>query len=280
MRKNDHRCVACGGRKGILRTFFGFFGRSPKKERLSHVPVAQIKDNPMQPRRYIMADAHEDLKMSIAQYGVIVPIIVNPNSKGYILVAGQRRLKAVRALGMETIPAIVRKLNRKQMMEMSFIENLHREDLSQVDVVKMFDRVRKNYPALSEEELAVAMGLDEEGLQHARSLLDLPVPALEAMRAGMINEDQALIIAEIDDLEVMSTVIDTIYAEKFDAEGTQEFVDRILHKPPRFISNEDSPHFHSPACPFALLIPDTKRARFYSKREAGLRGKIACMQCL
>lgn len=280
MRKNSHRCVACGGRKGILRTFFGFFGPRPKKERLSHIPVARIQNNPMQPRRYIMADAHEDLKMSIAQYGVIVPIIVNPNSDGYVLVAGQRRLKAARELGMETIPAIVRKLNKKQMMEMSFIENLHRESLSQVDVVKMFDRVRKNYPALSEEELAVAMGLDEGGLQHARSLLKFPVPALEAMRAGMINEEQARIIAEIDDPEVMSTVIDTIYAEKFDAEGTQEFVDRILHKPARFISNEDSPHFHSPSCPFALLIPREKRAGFYSKREAGLRGKIACMQCL
>lgn len=279
-----NKCTVCGG-GGFWRAFFGgfrkiFSGRR-NGDHYRHVPIAEIGDNPYQPRTYILAEPHDDLKMSIAQYGVIVPIIVNrKKSGGYTLVAGQRRLQAARELGLESIPSLVRTLNQREMMEVTYLENLHREDLTQVDVVKMFDRLRRKYPNVGEEDLAVAMGLDVESLRRARSLLNLPIPALEALRAGMITEEHARVVAEIPDSDLMLEAVEMVYQEKLDLEATQALIDRMLKKPARFVAGDESTHFHSPSCPFAQLIPDEKRAGYYSRQEANQRGKIACMQCL
>ncbi|MHC4607025.1 MAG: ParB/RepB/Spo0J family partition protein [Planctomycetota bacterium] len=284
MGEEKQQCAVCGG-GGFWQSLLGGvrklvpFGK--RREKLEHVGVDRIDDNPHQPRTYILAEPHDDLKMSIAQYGVIVPIIVNRMKGGrYTLVAGQRRLEAARELGHEAVPAVVRSMNKREMMEVTYLENLHREDLSRVDVVRMFDRIKRRYPQLREEELAVAMGLERNGLSEARALLDLPIPALEALRAGMISEEHARAVSEIDDPDRMLEVIEAVYRETLDVECTQALVDRVLNRPARFIANDDSPHYHRSSCPFARLIPPDRRARFYSRKEAVKRGKIACMNCL
>jgi len=96
----------------------------------------------------------------------------------------------------------------------------------------------------------------------------------------MLSEAEAKIVSEIKDADVMVEAIELIYSEKLGEEGAQAVVDRVLQKPARFVSNSESPHFHSPRCSFAQLIPKEKRAGFYSRHEAKKRGKIACMNCL
>ncbi|MBI2901635.1 MAG: ParB/RepB/Spo0J family partition protein [Planctomycetes bacterium] len=277
-----HDCPVCGGRKGFWRSFWDTFRRffKGKGDRLEYIAVAEIEANPYQPREYFLEEPHANLKASIQKYGVIVPIIVNRKRGGYTLVAGQRRLQAARELGFQYIPAIVRSLNTKQMMEVSYLENLHREDLSKVDVVMMFDRIGRKCRGVDEKELAEAMGLDVGQLHHARELMELPVPACEALRAGMISEDHAKIVAEIDDPDVMLEVIEMVYNEKLGVEETREVVDRIMKKEPNYVTSEASVHYHSPACPFTQLIPEERRMKFYSKKEVARRGKIPCMQCL
>jgi hypothetical protein len=124
------------------------------------------------------------------------------------------------------------------------------------------------------------MGLKLEDVEHAKRLMDLPIPACEALRAGMIEEDHAKIVAEIDDPDVMLEVIEMIYNEKLGVEETREITDRILKKEPSFVTSDQSVHFHSPNCPFTQLIPEERRMKFYSKKEVARRGKIPCMQCL
>lgn len=282
---SNHSCPSCEGSTfwgGVANAVRRMFGIRPKKgEVLRHVPVDSIRDNPYQPRKYVLAEPHDDLKMSISQYGVIVPIIVSRMvGGGYTLVAGQRRLEASRELGLETIPAIVRSLDQKEMMEVSYLENLHREDLSQVDVVQMFDRLHRKYPDLEEEELAVVMGLDREQLHKARELLDLPVPALEALRAGMINEWQAQAVSEIKDPDLMLEAVEVIYRDKLDEEHVKALVARMMGRPAPFVSTEESPHYHHPSCPFAYGIPQRERRGYYTRTEAKKRGKIPCMNCL
>ncbi len=284
MAEQQHSCPVCGGRKGFWRATLDAFRRvlffKGKRDRLEYIPVAAIEANPYQPREYVLEEPQESLRKSIRQYGVIVPIIVNRRRGGYTLVAGQRRLQAARELGFEYVPAIIRCLNTRQMMEVSTLENLHREDLSKIDVVVMFDRIRHKYPALDSKDLAGAMGMKSEELDHARELLELPIPACEALRAGMISEAHARIVSEISDPDVMLEVIEMIYNEKIGVEETRELVDRILKKEPAYVTSDQSVHFHSPACPFAELIPEERRMKFYSKKEVARRGKIACMQCL
>ena len=202
MGETKHVCNHCGGNslwRGFVDGVKRVFKFKRQEDRLMYIPVDKVDQNPYQPREYVVEEPLGNLKKSIEQYGVIVPIIVNRHSGRFTLVAGQRRLQAAREVGFKFIPAIVRTLNPRQMMEVSYLENLHREDLSQIDVVMMFDRIHRKYPRIEENEIAEAMGLKVDELRHARTLLDLPIPVLEALRANMISEGHARIISAISD---------------------------------------------------------------------------------
>ena len=278
-----HSCTHCGGNsvwRGIVDGFKRVFGLKRKQDRLMYVPTDRIDANPFQPREYVLDEPLADLKASIEQYGVIVPIIVNKQGTRHVLVAGQRRLQASRELGFKFIPAIVRTLNPRQMMEVSYLENLHREELSRIDVVEMFDRIHRKYPKIEEGDLAEAMGLKVEELKKTRGLLDLPVPVLEALRANMISEPQAQLIAAITDPDAQLEVVELVYNEKLSIEDTKEVVDRVVGRAANYVTADQSTHYHSPACPFAQLIPEERRQKFYTRKEVVGHGKIPCMQCL
>ena len=279
-----HACGHCGGNslwRNLVDGVKRVFGMKRGQDRLSYIPVEQITANPFQPREYVLDEPLGELKKSMEQYGIIVPLIVNKEAGRFMLVAGQRRLQAARELGFRFVPAIVRTLNSRKVMEISYMENLHREELSKIDVVKMFDRIHRKYPKIQEGDLADAMGLEVDVLRRTRELLDLPVPVLEALRANMISEEHAQIVAAgLKDPDAQLETIELIYNEKLSLEDTKELCDRVGGKEPAFVTAEASTHFHSPACPFAQLIPDDRREKFFSRREVAKRGKVPCMQCL
>jgi ParB family chromosome partitioning protein len=279
-------CQACGGNSDggglIANTFRRWFGKNRKKsDRFEYISVSRIDANPCQPREYFLDEPHQNLKASVKEYGVIVPIIVARKRGGrFTLVAGQRRLAAARDLSFENVPAIVRSLRPKEMMEISYLENLHRENMSQIDTLLMFDRIQKRHPKITAESLAETMGLKAEDLERSRFLLDLPIPAREALRAGMITEEHSVIVSEIDDPDAMLEVIEMVYNDQLSVEDTREITDRILQKEPPFVASQDGVHFHSNDCPYSKLIPSDRMVKFYSKKEVAKKGKIACMQCL
>ena len=281
----EYNCKHCGtsGFWGnFLEAVRGVFRLKRKQDRLEYIPCGDIKDNPHQPREYVVEGPHASLKASIEKYGVIVPVIVNRDHGRYVLIAGQRRLMAARDLGMKMIPAIVRTLGAREMMQVATLENLHRESLIPIDLVLMLDRLRPRCPGVSEADLAATMGLKPEEIARGRSLLKFPVPVQEALRAGMITEVQADIIAEIEDANVQLEVVEMVYNAGPDMadEDLRGVVDRIIRKEPSYVTTDGSPHFHASHCPYAIGIPDERREKFYTKREAGRRGKVACMQCL
>ncbi len=283
MGETKHVCNHCGGNslwRGFVDGVKRVFKMKRQEYRLMYIPVEKVDQNPYQPREYVIEEPLGNLKKSIEQYGVIVPIIVNRHSGRYTLVAGQRRLQAARELGFKFIPAIVRSLNPRQMMEVSYLENLHREELSKIDVVMMFDRIHRKYPRIDENEIAEAMGLAVDELRHARTLLDLPIPVLEALRANMISEGHARVISAISDPDAQLETIEMVYNEKLGLEETQELVNRMTNKEAAYITADQAAHFHSPSCPFAQLIPEDRKLKFHSKKDVARKGKVPCMQCL
>ncbi|HTF57273.1 MAG TPA: ParB/RepB/Spo0J family partition protein [Planctomycetota bacterium] len=285
MPDTDHLCKHCGSGgfwSALGRGFRSLLRPSRREDRLSYIPVDEIHDNPQQPREYVVEGPHASLKASIEKYGVIVPVIVNRDHGRYVLIAGQRRLMAARELGMKMIPAIVRTLSPREMMQVATLENLHRESLNPIDLVLMLDRLRLRCPGVTETDLAHTMGLKPEEVARGRALLKLPVPVQEALRAGMVTEAQAEIVADIEDPNVQLEVVEMAYnaGPEMADEDLRGVVDRINRKEPSFITTDGSPHFHATHCPYAVMIPDDRRLKFYTKREAGRRGKVACMQCL
>ena len=283
MGETKHVCNHCGGNsvwRSIVDGVKRVFKFKRQEDRLMYIPIEKVDQNPYQPREYVVEEPLEKLRKSIEQYGVIVPIIVNRRSGRFTLVAGQRRLQAARELGFKFIPAIVRTLNPRQMMEVSYLENLHREELSKIDVVLMFDRIHRKYPRIEENEIAEAMGLQVDELRHARTLLELPIPVLEALRANMISEGHARAISAISDPDAQLETIEMVYNEKLGIEETQELVNRVTNKEAAYITADQAAHFHAPTCPFAQLIPEDRKLKFHSKKEVARKGKVPCMQCL
>jgi ParB family transcriptional regulator, chromosome partitioning protein len=146
---------------------------------LREIPVARITPNPFQPRKNFDAAAMDDLKTSIAEFGVLVPIIVRKRGENFELVAGERRWRACAALGQPNVPAIVRDSDDKDTLEVAIIENLQRENLNPIEEAAGFSSLMDEY-GFTQEELAVRVSKSRPAVANALRLLALP-DAIKAM---------------------------------------------------------------------------------------------------
>jgi ParB family transcriptional regulator, chromosome partitioning protein len=146
---------------------------------LREIPVGRITPNPFQPRTNFDATAMDDLKASIAEYGVLVPIIVRKRGENFELVAGERRWRACAALGQANIPAIVRDSDDKDSLEVAIIENLQRENLNPIEEAAGFSSLMDEF-GFTQEELALRVGKSRPAVANALRLLALQ-DAIKAM---------------------------------------------------------------------------------------------------
>jgi ParB family transcriptional regulator, chromosome partitioning protein len=138
------------------------------------IPVGNIESNPQQPRMIFDADALRELSASIREHGVLQPILVRPlGANRYQLVAGERRWRASREAGLETIPALVEELDDETALEIAIIENLQREDLSPLEEATMYDRMIRDH-GYSIRKLADKLGKDKGYLENRLRLADAP----------------------------------------------------------------------------------------------------------
>lgn len=154
------------------------------------VSVDQIKRNPRQPRAHFSPSDLEDLINSIKEYGILQPLIVTKVDKGYELVAGERRLRSARALGLKTVPIIVRDANEQEKLEIALIENIQRQDLNAVEEALGFQALIDEFN-LTQEEVARRIGKSRSVIANTLRLMDLPKEMLTALRSGKISKSHA-----------------------------------------------------------------------------------------
>jgi ParB family chromosome partitioning protein len=153
-----------------------------------HVPVEMIRPNPDQPRREFDAASIERLAASVADAGVVQPLIVRPLVDGqYELIAGERRWRAARRAKLETVPALIRTQDDAERLQTALIENMAREDLNPIDEARACAALVDDL-GLSKEELARRLGRSRGAISNLIRLLDLPDEALELMVAGELSE--------------------------------------------------------------------------------------------
>lgn len=143
------------------------------------IPLGEITPNPFQPRKAFDPASLDELKMSITEYGVLVPVIVRRRADGYELIAGERRWRACAALQRPTIPAIVRASDDRQTLEFAIVENLQREDLNPLEEAAGFQYLIDEY-GLTQEELARRLGKSRPAIANTLRLLGLS-DAIKAM---------------------------------------------------------------------------------------------------
>ena len=159
-----------------------------QQEKVLQIPISQIKTSKYQPRVEFNRERLEELINSIKEKGVIQPILVRRTPDGYELIAGERRLRAVKALGIERLPAIVRDVQDIDMLELSLIENIQREELNPIEEANAFQRFISDFK-FTQEKIAQVLGKDRSTIANTIRLLNLPKKiqefiSIEAITAG------------------------------------------------------------------------------------------------
>jgi len=154
------------------------------------IPVDQIRTSPFQPRRTFSPEEFRELVDSVREKGVLQPVLVRPTPEGYELVAGERRLRAAQAAGVETVPAVVRKLSNREALETTIVENVQRADLNAIELAEGYHRLAHEF-SLSQEEIAKRVGKDRVTVANSLRLLKLPAPVKQAVVDGRLSAGHA-----------------------------------------------------------------------------------------
>lgn len=170
---------------------------SARKEILE-IPPNDIRENPHQPRQHFSPSDLEDLIASIKEHGILQPLVVTRSNGEYELIAGERRLRSARALGLETVPVIVREANEQQKLELALIENIQRQDLNAVEEAIAYKALIDEFN-LKQDDVAKRVGKSRSNVANIIRLLDLPSEILDALKEGRISKSHArTLLAETD----------------------------------------------------------------------------------
>ncbi len=170
----------------------------------------EIEPNKDQPRKTFDEKALSELADSIAQHGVIQPLLVRPMPDGsYQLVAGERRWRAARRAGLSEVPVVIREMSDSEMMELALIENLQREDLNPIEEAEGLQQLIHTY-GLTQETAAARVGRSRPAIANALRLLSHPTPILELTRDGKISAGHARALLSLNDEEKMVEIADQI----------------------------------------------------------------------
>lgn len=164
-----------------------------------HISPNNIVANPRQPRLIFVQDDLTDLMASVQEHGILQPLIVTDRGDGtYELIAGERRLRSARAVGLETVPVIVRKATDQQKLELALIENIQRADLNAVEEARAYNALIEEFD-LTQEEVAGRVGKSRSEITNTVRLLDLASDMLDAVSDGRISKSHArTLLAEPD----------------------------------------------------------------------------------
>ena len=198
---------------------------------VQQIPLHEIQANRYQPRHEFDESALEELKESIVQHGVLQPILVRqlPAGKGYELVAGERRFRASRLAGLETVPALVRPLSDAASTEIALIENLQREDLNAIEEANAYRNLLQNF-GLTQEALAERVGRSRSHITNMMRLLKLDVHVQEYLANGSLSMGQARPLVVLTDAALQREAADIIMARECSARQAEELVKRLQKK--------------------------------------------------
>ncbi|MBK6909604.1 MAG: ParB/RepB/Spo0J family partition protein [bacterium] len=164
-----------------------------------HLDIELIDPNPFQPRQIFNDEAIEDLKNSILKQGLLQPVVVRPAGTRFQLILGERRLRATRAAGMTTIAAQVRVVeSSEEMLELAILENVHREDLTPIELAQAIVRLQQQY-GLTQEAVAEKMGMSRAHIANLVRLLKLPERIQTALTEGKLTMGHARALLSVVD---------------------------------------------------------------------------------
>lgn len=169
-----------------------------KDNEIKEINLDDIRRNPYQPRKTFDENALKELASSIKEHGVVQPVIVKRSVKGYELIAGERRTRAARMAGLETIPAIIRDFTDQEMMEIALIENIQRENLNPIEEAQAFKNII-NETNMTQEQIATKFGKSRSYVTNLLGLLNLPSSVQKEVEEKKLSLSHARALSKITD---------------------------------------------------------------------------------
>ncbi len=169
-------------------------------EKIMRINLADIQPNEAQPRKEFVQSQMDTLISSIQEHGILQPIIVRPTSKGYKIIAGERRWRAATQLGLKEIPSIVKTADSLKTIELALVENIQREDLNPMEKATAYSELKINF-GLTQEQIATKVGQDRSTVANTIRLLDLPEEIQSIVSRGTISMGHARSLLSLKDRE-------------------------------------------------------------------------------
>ena len=187
------------------------------------IDISEIRPNPYQPRKDFDPDALNELAESIKLHGIFTPLLVRKGVNGYDLIAGERRLRAARIVGLPTVPCICVDFTDEQMMEISILENVQREDLNSIEEAQAYDSLIKKLD-YTQEKLAERVGKSREYCANIMRLLKLPAEVQQMIIDKKLTSGHARPLLGLKTEEDMLDVAQHIYNEKLTVRQVETLV--------------------------------------------------------
>jgi ParB family chromosome partitioning protein len=196
--------MAIGGLGAGLDTLFS--NNTNEVQVKKTLRLSEIEPNRNQPRRYFSEEAITTLAESIREHGMIQPILVRPLSTGgYQIVAGERRWRAARMLGLDEVPVNIKELSDEETMQIALVENLQRENLNPIEEALGYNELIETY-GMTQEKVAKIVGKSRSAIANSVRLLSLPERIQKMIQSGSLSAGHARALLGFDDEEMMTAV--------------------------------------------------------------------------
>ena len=210
------------------------------------IPLSKIVPNPYQPRKEFESEALSELADSIRQYGVLQPLLVAPGKDDtYILIAGERRLRASTMAGLGTVPVIVSEYTTQQIAEIALIENLQRKDLHYLEEAEGYEKLVNTFH-LTQESMAIRVGKKQSTIANKLRLLRLPSSVRKKLHDSDLTERHARVLLKLENEDLQKAVLQKVLKGHLNVRQTEALVEKTLkeagklnQKKPRFVIVND-----------------------------------------
>ncbi|RHW40423.1 ParB/RepB/Spo0J family partition protein [Neobacillus notoginsengisoli] len=244
--------------KGLGKGLDAFFANmeAGNEESVQEIKIKELRPNPYQPRKHFEPEAIEELKESIIEHGILQPLVIRKSIRGYEIVVGERRYRAAKAAGFETVPAVVRELSEQQMMELAVLENLQREDLNPIEEGAAYQTLMEKLK-LTQEEVAKRLGKSRPHIANHIRLLSLPKQIQDLISKGTITMGHGRALLGLRQKAKLQLLVEKIVKENLNVRQLEKLIQQLNEN----VSRETKK-------------PEKKKDLFLQEREHQLRERF------
>ena len=194
----------------------------------TEIPVSMIRTNKQQPRQIFGEEQLIELRDSIKEFGILQPLILKRQSDGeYLLIAGERRLRAAAMAGLDRVPAIIRDADEEEINLIALVENIQRENLGYIEEAKAYKNIMEKYD-MSQMELSEKLGKNQSTISNKIRILTLPEDIQEMLAENRLTERHARALLKIEDNRIRKVILDKVIKHGFNVKQTEKLVEDYL----------------------------------------------------